>query len=160
MISDNAKLAQRIVLEEWRPYMTPTKYKSRRSTINDGIVSAGEMWELMCSEVNGLQRSSDNKREDYVNLDDAKFASINQRAMNKEKGTVQSSYRIGNLTHKHGALLVMLANTILNEAYYLCIPYDVYMGSDFLEISAHPELGIPTDKWLRYAVPGVTALCS
>lgn len=127
-----------------------------RKMVSDGVIQMDALFEKAISVKGKLTRQSVEGR-DFVDGSDAKKA-LTQPLI--EKYSHRRVATIRNIEGKHGALRVIVAETLTGKTYYFKIPKKAYKGLVCIRIYFNAD-GSPKDgKWFQYECRTFKQLCA
>lgn len=120
-----------------------------RKMVGDGVIQMDALFEQAISVKGKLKRESVEGR-DFVDGSDAKKA-LTQPAVEPGK-TPRRVATITNIEGKHGALRIIVGETLTGKTYYFKVPRAAYAGLRHIRIYFNED-GSPKDgKWFQYRV--------
>lgn len=127
-----------------------------RKMVSDGVIQMDALFEKAISVKGKLTRQSVEGR-DFVDGSDAKKA-LTQPLI--EKYSHRRVATVTNIEGKHGALRVIVAETLTGKTYYFKIPKKAYKGIRCIRIYFNAD-GSPKDgKWFQYECRTFKQLCA
>ena len=127
-----------------------------RKMVNDGVIQMDALFEKAISRVGKLERESTEGR-DFVDGSDAKKA-LTQWLIEPNK-TTRRVAQITNIIGKHGALRIIVGETLTGKTYYFKVPKRAYEGLRSIRIYFNED-GTPKDgKWFAYRCNTFEELC-
>jgi hypothetical protein len=127
-----------------------------RKMVADGVIQMDALVEKAISVKGKLKRQSGEGR-DFVDGSDAKKA-LTQPLI--EKYSHRRVATIRNIEGKHGALRIIVAETLTGKTYYFKVPKNKYKGLRCIRIYFNAD-GTPKDgKWFQYRCSTFKQLCA
>ena len=120
-----------------------------RKMVSHGVIQVDALFEQAISVKGRLPRESTEGR-DFVDGSDAKKALT--RPMLEEGKTPRRVAQITNIEGKHGALRIIVGETLTGKTYYFKVPKSAYKSLCSIRIYFNED-GTPKDgKWFQYRV--------
>lgn len=120
-----------------------------RKMVSHGVIQMDALFEQAISVKGRLARQSEEGR-DFVDGSDAKKA-LTQPMVEPNK-TPRRVAQITNIEGKHGALRIIVGETLTGKTYYFKVPKRAYQGLRSIRIYFNED-GTPKDgKWFQYRV--------
>ena len=161
-LGENSVTGDQLVLNALIEYAYPN-YKNMdpgellRRMVSEGVIQMDALVEQAISLQGKLPRQSAEGR-DFVDGSDAKKA-LTQPLVEPGKSSRRVA-TIKNIMGKHGALRVIVAETLTGKIYFFKIPKKAYRGLGQIRIYFNED-GSPKDgKWFKYRCYNFQELCS
>lgn len=132
-----------------------------RKMVGDGVIQMDALFEQAISVKGRLKRESTEGR-DFVDGSDAKKALTQPLVEFTAKGTriARRVAQITNIEGKHGALRIIVGETLTGKTYYFKVPKQDYEGLRSIRIYFNED-GSPKDgKWFQYQCHTFKELCA
>jgi hypothetical protein len=128
-----------------------------RKMVSEGVIQMDALFEQAISVKGKLKRESVEGR-DFVDGSDAKKALT--QPMVEENKTPRRVAQITNIVGKHGALRIIVGETLTGKTYYFKVPKQAYQGLRSIRIYFNED-GSPKDgKWFQYQCNTFKELCA
>jgi hypothetical protein len=128
-----------------------------RKMVSEGVIQMDALFEQAISVKGKLKRESVEGR-DFVDGSDAKKALT--QPMIEENKTPRRVAAITNIKGKHGALRIIVGETLTGKTYYFKVPKRAYQDLSVIRIYFNAD-GSPKDgKWFQYQCNTFKELCA